>query len=315
MLPAHLEVGSSTASNRKPLRIGSTIARVAMLSALIVVGAGTPSRAQDPGKEAPKTEVPAEPAKAAEPAPAVDAPADPAAAAPAPAGEATPAAEPPKPEVKTFLQLAWESSGIIGLFLVALSVYFTAIVIKLFLELRLSEAVPVPLVEKLETAIKERKFQEAYDVCKDNESFLARMVRTGIANLPNGRSEAKDSMLNVQEEIVTTMETKISYLAIVGTLGPMIGLVGTIAGMIDSFSVIATAGGQPSPQLVARGISQALFITLEGIALSIPAIFFFAFFRNRIALMSMEAAKVADRTINSLVNAAKASKSAGTAAG
>ena len=72
----------------------------------------------------------------------------------------------------------------------------------------------------------------------------------------------------------------------------MIGLVGTVCGMIVSFQEIATAAGaQPRPEKVAEGISTALFITLEGITLSVPAIFFFAFFRNRIALMTMEATR------------------------
>jgi biopolymer transport protein ExbB len=118
-------------------------------------------------------------------------------------------------------------------------------------------------------------------------------------------------MQQVTEEMVTTLEMKISYLAIIGTLGPMIGLVGTIWGMIMSFQEIATAAGaQPRPEKVAEGISTALFITLEGVSLSVPAIFFFAFFRNRIAQMTMEAARVADRTINSLVAAAKSGKTA-----
>ena len=92
---------------------------------------------------------------------------------------------------------------------------------------------------------------------------------------------------------------------------PMIGLVGTVWGMIMSFQEIATAAGaQPRPEKVAEGISTALFITLEGITLSVPAIFFFAFFRNRISQMTTEANKVADRTINSLVVAAKTSKTA-----
>ena len=156
-----------------------------------------------------------------------------------------------------------------------------------------------------------KKFQEAYDACRDNESFLARLVRTGIANLPNGRPEAKEAMNAMTEEIVTGMEQRISYLAIIGQLGPMIGLVGTIWGMIMSFQEIATAAGsQPKPEKVAEGISTALFITLEGVSLSVPAIFFFAFFRNRIALMTMEATQVADRTINSLVAAAKQAKTA-----
>jgi biopolymer transport protein ExbB len=209
------------------------------------------------------------------------------------------------------LQWAMRASGPIGLFLLCLSVYFTALVIRLFMEYRVSEAVPTTLVDKLESSIRDKKFQDAYDVCRDNDSFLARLVRTGIANLPNGRPEAKEAMVSTSDEIVTGLEMKISYLATIGTLGPMIGLVGTVWGMIMSFQEIATAAGaQPRPEKVAEGISTALFITLEGITLAVPAIFFFAFFRNRVSQMTMEANKVADRTINSLVAAAKSAKPA-----
>jgi biopolymer transport protein ExbB len=253
--------------------------------------------AQEPAKDAPAAKD-----EKAEAAPAGDATAK-SAAAPAAGGGTTPPAPP------NMLQWAAKASGPIGGLLLLLSIYFTALVIRLFMEFRVSEAVPVPLVEKLETAIRDKKFQDAYDVCKDNDSFLARLVRTGIANLPNGRAEAKESMEAASEEIVTTLEMKISYLAIIGTLGPMIGLVGTIWGMILSFQEIATAAGaQPRPEKVAEGISTALFITLEGVSLSVPAIFFFAFFRNRIAQITMESTRVADRTINSLVAAAKAVK-------
>jgi biopolymer transport protein ExbB len=243
-------------------------------------------------------------APAPEPAGAADAAPD-AATAPAPTG----GAEAPKPT--SMLMWAIEASGPIGFCLLLLSIYFTALVIRLFMEFRMTEAVPPALVEKLDTAIKDRKFQEAYDACRDNDSFLARVVRTGVANLPNGRAEAKEAMHDVTEEIVTGMEARISYLAIIGTLGPMIGLVGTIWGMIMSFQVIATAqGAQAKPAEIAEGISTALFITLEGVSLAVPAIYFHALFRNRIAKISMETTKVADRTINSLVAAAKQTKSA-----
>ncbi len=250
--------------------------------------------AQEAAKQAPA------PAPAANPAPAQAE-----AAAPSPTADSQSGSAPKK----SLLRWAIEASGPIGFFLLCLSIYFTALVIKLFMELRVSEAVPAGLVEKLELAIKDRKFQEAYDVCRDNDSFLARLVRSGVANLPNGRTEAKEAMNATQDEIVTSMESRISYLAIIGTLGPMIGLVGTIAGMIASFQEIATAAGaQPKPEKVAEGISTALFITLEGVSLSVPAIFFFAMFRNRIALMAMESAKVADRTIIALLAAAKQPK-------
>jgi biopolymer transport protein ExbB len=234
-----------------------------------------------------------------------------AAPAPSAAAPATPAPGTAPPSSENLLSLAIRASGWIGAFLFLLSIFFVAQVIRLFMEFRLTEAVPAPLVDRLETAIRDKKFQDAYDACKDNDSFLARLVRTGIANLPNGRAEAKEAMLEASEEIVTRMDMKISYLAIIGTLGPMIGLVGTIWGMIMSFREIAlAAGAQPQPHKVAEGISTALFITLEGVSLSVPAIFFFAFFRNRIAQMTMEATRVADRTINSLIAAAKSVKSA-----
>ncbi len=185
------------------------------------------ARAQEPAKgdAAPKE-------KAAE----AEAPAKTAAAPAADAG-ATP---PPR---RNMLQWAIHASGPIGGLLLLLSIYFGALVIRLFMEFRVSEAVPAALVDRLEAAIRDKKFQDAYDSCKDNESFLARLVRTGIANLPQGRPEAKEAMQTAAEEIVTTLEMKISYLAIIGTLGPMIGLVGTIWGMIMSFQEIANAAG------------------------------------------------------------------------
>ena len=109
-----------------------------------------------------------------------------------------------------------------------------------------------------------------------------------------GRAEAKEAMNATQDEVVTSLEARISYLATVGSLGPMIGLVGTVYGMILSFRVIATAGASPQASQLAAGISTALFATLEGIALSIPAIFFHALFRNRIARLSLEVALAAE---------------------
>lgn len=231
-------------------------------------------------------------------------------AAAAPANTSSPSepaagdSAPKKP--KTMLMWAIEASGWIGAFLFALSIYFFAVVIRLFMEFRLSEAVPQSLVEKVDTAIKERKFQDAYDACRDNDCFLARMIRTGIANLPNGRPEAKEAMTAQAEEIVLKMESRITYLATIGTLGPMIGLVGTIWGMIQSFQELATTvGGQARPDKLAAGISTALFITLEGVSLSVPAIFFYALFRNRIAHIAMEAGRTSEKLIAEFWKAAK----------
>lgn len=229
-------------------------------------------------------------------------------AGPAPGAVATTAEDAPRASMLAYLLKAHSDplAAIVGLVLLGISIYFVALVIRLLLEFKVSEAAPPVLIERLEALIKERKFQEAYDVCRDDSSFLARLVRTGIANLPAGRAEAKEAMNTLSEEIVVTMETKISYLATIGTLGPMIGLVGTVWGMIRSFQEIAMAAGtQPRADQVASGISTALFITLEGISISVPAIFFYAFFRNRIAIIAMEVTRIAERTIGAFWTAAK----------
>jgi biopolymer transport protein ExbB len=251
----------------------------------VALMASTPTRAQDEGA-------------AEEPA---------AKAAPAAEGGEAAAVRPKASMLSALLRAHGDPlSAFIGILLLVISIFFFAQVIRFFMEFRVEEAVPAPLVEKVETAIKEKRFQEAYDACRESNSFLARMLRTGIANLPNGRAEAKEAMNFVSEEMVVSMESRISYLATIGTLGPMIGLVGTIWGMIQSFQEIASASGQqPAADKVAGGIATALFITLEGISLSVPAIFFFAFFRNRVAGIAMEATKIADRTLSAFFNAAK----------
>ena len=96
------------------------------------------------------------------------------------------------------------------------------------------------------------------------------------------------------EDVTMEMEHRTTYLATVGTLGPMIGLVGTVYGMIMAFQVIALEGSSPQASQLAAGISTALYATLEGIAISIPAIFFYAMYRNRIARLSLEVGMAAE---------------------
>ena len=124
-----------------------------------------------------------------------------------------------------------------------------------------------------------------------SSSFLSRVLAAGVRKLPTGHAAAVRALELANDDATMEMEHRTTYLATVGTLGPMIGLVGTVYGMILSFRVIATAGSSPQASQLAAGISTALFATLEGIALSIPAIYFYALFRNRIARLSLEVSR------------------------
>jgi biopolymer transport protein ExbB len=127
---------------------------------------------------------------------------------------------------------------------------------------------------------------------------LGRVVAKGIEQLPNGLAESRHVMERIGESETVQMEKQISIMAVLGTLGPMIGLIGTLKGMISSFAVIAMSGVVLKTSEVAGGISEALLLTFEGVSLSVPAIYFFAFFRNRVATITMDAMVESDDLVN-----------------
>jgi biopolymer transport protein ExbB len=101
------------------------------------------------------------------------------------------------------------------------------------------------------------------------------------------------------------MEKNISMLAVLGTLGPMIGLLGTLKGMIASFSVIAQSDAQIKASAVASGISEALLLTFEGVLLSVPAIYFFSVFKNRVSTLSVSTMLQADHFLRRFAQVAR----------
>jgi biopolymer transport protein ExbB len=158
--------------------------------------------------------------------------------------------------------------------------------------------VPGDLLREVSELLGQRRFSDAYQRLAADRSLLARVLATGVRKLPAGQAAALRAMELANDDATMEMEHRTTYLATVGTLGPMIGLVGTVYGMILSFRVIATAGSSPQASLLAAGISTALFSTLLGIAVSIPAIYFYAVFRNRIARLSLEVAITAESLLD-----------------
>ncbi|MGQ9574440.1 MAG: MotA/TolQ/ExbB proton channel family protein [Thermoguttaceae bacterium] len=224
-----------------------------------------------------------------------------------PEAPSAPAAQPAPLAEERLSAFEWfiKSSGVVGLFILALSVYFVATVGRLFWELRIPVAVPPEIVNRCRDLLAQRNFKGIFEVVKADDSVFSRLLSTGIAELPNGLAEARDVMERVGESIHVEMEKRISVLAVLGTLGPMIGLVGTLMGMIKSFGEIAMGGTELNPARVAMGISMALVITLEGVSLSVPAIWFFSVFRNRVSVITTNAGVEADQFLRHFAHAAR----------
>ena len=226
--------------------------------------------------------------------------------APAAAAAAAPAAAKAAPvEQQSMVWWIIETSGFIGFVILVLSIYFVATVTRLFLEMRMKVAAPPELVSNLMEMLGRREFKEIYATVKEDKTFLSRLLSTGISELPNGLSEARDAMERVGEAVTVEMEKKISMLAVLGTLGPMIGLLGTLKGMIGAFSNIAMSDVQLKTSEVAGNISEALLLTFEGVSLSVPAIYFYAVFRNRVSTISVATELQADEYLRHFAHAAR----------
>ena len=215
-------------------------------------------------------------------------------AAPAAAWAQGEAEGPRVDQAESFFAWMVRASGPIGVVILLMSFYLVAVVAWMAMEYRRKVAMPARLVEEVSDLLAEKQYTEAYQRLAADPSFLARVLAAGVRKLPSGSAQAQRSMEMANDDATMAMEHRTTYLATVGTLGPMIGLVGTVYGMILSFRVIATAGSSPQAGALAAGISTALFATLEGIGLSIPAIYFHAVFRNRIARLSLEVALLAE---------------------
>lgn len=180
----------------------------------------------------------------------------------------------------------------------AISFAFVALLVMNILALRRSSMVPLRLVEGFETHLNEKRYQEAYDLAKNDDSFLGRILSAGLAKLSSGYPQAIEAMQEVGEEETMKLEHNLSYIALIGTISPMVGLLGTVDGMVRTFQVIAQSSTQPKPSDLAAGISTALITTLVGLWLAIPAVAAFGFLRNRLQRLVLESGIVSENLMS-----------------
>lgn len=200
-----------------------------------------------------------------------------------------------------------------GLVLLLISITLVTIVVLLVLELRMDNAVPPHFVEEFTETVNKRQFKEAYEMAKEDTSFVARVLTAGMSRLQYGIDDAREASFSMLESVKAGKEQLILYLATIGTLGPLIGLVGTVFGMILSFMTLSS-GSSINAQQLANDISHALVITLLGIGLSVPAIFCHAFFKNRLIRLTHDASTVADDLLTQMYyNSKKAAPAAAAA--
>ncbi len=234
------------------------------------------------------------------------APAEPVAEAPAADQPATAdTASAPVAQPQTVFEWVYGALTYYFWIFLAISIVFVALLVMNIMNARRENVVPLHLIESFEACLEENKVQEAYDLAKEDESFLGKVLSAGLEKVSQGYEKAIEAMQEVGEEENMKLDHRLSYLALIGTLSPMIGLFGTVDGMIQSFSVIARSGSSPQASELADGISTALLTTLVGLAIAIPAIAAFNILRNRADRLALEVGITSEGLMSRFQNVGK----------
>jgi biopolymer transport protein ExbB len=225
------------------------------------------------------------------------------AAAPAPA---TPSAAPPDAPPaakKSYLTWLLDSLGIgYSITFLVLSFTLVALFVMNVIAARRDNVLPAELIEGFEAHLNSKQYQQAYELAKNDESFLGKVLSAGLAKLSVGYGPALEAMQEVGEDEAMKLEHRLSYMALIGTISPMVGLLGTVQGMIASFDVIATSTTAPKPSDLAAGIATALFTTLMGLLIAIPALGAYGILRNRVERLVLEVGIVSESLMSRFQN-------------
>jgi len=215
--------------------------------------------------------------------PLVDPASDPGLTTPVDRAPSTPAKPP------SLLEWLVRSSGVFGFVLLLVAFAMVGLLFSQLLQLRRENFIPPGFVEQIERLLDDKNYQGAYETAQSSDSFLGRVLAAGLARVPRGYDDALQGMQEVGDQETLRLEQSIGYHALIASLAPMIGLLGTVQGLALSLYVIAGETTALRPHELSEGIATALATTLMGLCIAIPALVSYTLFKNRLARSVMEA--------------------------
>jgi biopolymer transport protein ExbB len=195
-------------------------------------------------------------------------------------------------ETPGFLGLI-KAGGLVGHTILLLSVVAVSLAIEQVLTIRRNALLPPGLAETVRDLLRNGQVTQAEQACKLQPSVLAHVLQAGVSELDGGWPVVEKAMEDAVAEQAARLYRKAEYISVIGNIAPMLGLLGTVMGMIEAFSMVASSQGTARAADLAEGIYLALVTTVEGLVVAIPALAAFAVFRNRIDGLIAETAYVA----------------------
>jgi len=193
-----------------------------------------------------------------------------------------------------------KAGGTVGWIIVLMSFAALAMIIDHFISLRRQNLVPTDLADQIEEHLEEKEYEKARELCEEDSSFLAKVIGSGLGQIGGmfGFFDMQNAMTETSEREIARLYRKLDILSFIAVTAPMLGLLGTVTGMIRSFHMIASTEGAARPSQLATGIYEALVTTAEGLIVAIPAMFFVSYFRTRIDHFVAEAEAVVERLMS-----------------
>ena len=192
------------------------------------------------------------------------------------------------------------AGGPVGYVIIGLSVFGTALVIDAFMRVRKDRLLPQGVAEEAGKLALQGKFAEILTLAQANSSLLSRILRHALPQGALGIEAIREAMEEGGVREVTRLQQRVGYIGFIAAVAPMLGLLGTVTGMIASFDVLGTSKGAAEPGELAVGVSEALVTTCMGLVVAVPLMFFHNMFRDRITRIGQEASGHCDRLLRSM---------------
>lgn len=190
---------------------------------------------------------------------------------------------------QSFLQIIVHGAEWTGIIIVVMSVAAVSIIIEHFWTIRKKTMVPDEQIETLRQMIEARRFKECIDELKDARTMFGDVLLVGLRHGRHGFEAMRESADERAGAWSSRLFRKVEYLNIIGNLGPLLGLLGTVLGMIKAFGEMQAMHGAYKPENLAGGISLALVNTFLGLTVAIVSLFFFGICRNRVDALTVAA--------------------------
>ncbi len=184
----------------------------------------------------------------------------------------------------------------IWLCILTTSTIMVTLIIQLALSLKKEKLAPPPLVDSLRQLIGSGNYQEAWETCNANRNYFANVLKSGLNRIGRGKDAVEASLAEHGMREATLLRTRNSYLSVIGVVSPMIGLLGTVIGMMGAFAALGDTG-MSDPRALSAKISEVLLATAAGLFIAIPAFVSYYIFRN----VSQASIVHADDIVNQLV--------------